>query len=184
MLADEGHPLCPLIVWNDRRVDPLENYLEEWGKSLGLAQAPGVTGLSPEFLPAKWLWLRQYSFDVVARTRRLMAVTDYVVFSPSGRAVVDASSTGLTGTYAVEAGDWWEEGLRESGIERRLLSDVVLSGTLIGVTTESASMRLGQPIGISVVAGGFDHHLAAIGFGLGTVADASISTGTVLAALA
>jgi xylulokinase len=43
--------------------------------------------------------------------------------------------------------------------------------------------RLGLPAGIPFAVGALDHHAAAFGAGVGTLADASLSTGTVLAAL-
>jgi sugar (pentulose or hexulose) kinase len=65
-----------------------------------------------------------------------------------------------------------------------MLSKVLRPGSVGGRTSSRAGELLGVPAGIPVAVGSLDHHVAALGAGVGSVADVSISTGTVLAAVA
>jgi sugar (pentulose or hexulose) kinase len=64
-----------------------------------------------------------------------------------------------------------------------MLAKPLPPGTAAGRTVARASELLGLPADIPFSVGALDHHAAALGSGLGEVAEASLSTGTVLAAL-
>jgi xylulokinase len=74
--------------------------------------------------------------------------------------------------------------LHTFGLEAAQLAQPLAPGTTCGRTVAAAASLLGLPAGIPFAVGAIDHHAAAIGSGLGRFADVSISTGTVLAALA
>lgn len=184
LLDAEGRELTPLIGWTDRRAHPLPSDLIAFGKSPEHERQTGLAGIVPERAPAKWLWFAKNEPTLWAKARYLMTISDYLVYSLTGRREGDASTAVLTGLYSLPMGGWWGEGLARFGIEADKLSKSLIPGTAVGHTGSTARNRLGLPAGISLTAGALDHHAAALGAGVGTFADASLSTGTVLAALA
>lgn len=180
--ADERE-LTPLVLWTDRRAYPLDPAWVAFGASAEFAGATGMVGFAPECAPAKCLWFARNDPGVWFRARRIMTISDYLVFGLTGRQVGDASTAALTGLYDLRTGDWWPEALTRFGIELCQLSAPLLPGTCVGVTSARAGARLGLPPGVPFAVGALDHHAAALGAGLGRLAEASLSTGTVLAAM-
>jgi xylulokinase len=112
-----------------------------------------------------------------------MTLSDYFTFSLTGEPAGDASTAAFTGLYSTAGGGWWPEALEFFDVPRTSLSRPLRPGTTCGRTVPRALELLGLPPGVCFAVGGLDHHMAAIGSGLERLADASISTGTVLAAL-
>jgi sugar (pentulose or hexulose) kinase len=112
-----------------------------------------------------------------------MTISDYLTFVMTGKRNGDASTAVLTGLYSLPAQSWWPEALTAFGIKREQLSLPLPPGSIGGRTGSQAAELLGLPMGIPFAVGALDHHAAALGSGLGVFADASLSTGTVLAAL-
>ena len=77
----------------------------------------------------------------------------------------------MPGTFHVVTGAW------------HLSTDVALPGTVAGKVTPVGADLLGIAPGVPFVVGSLDHHIAAIGAGVGQLADMSESTGTVLGCL-
>ena len=73
--------------------------------------------------------------------------------------------------------------LEAAGLERAMLSAPLAPGACAGAVGTSGARTLGLRAGIPFAVGSLDHHCAALGAGLGTLAPMSESTGTVLAAL-
>jgi sugar (pentulose or hexulose) kinase len=183
LLDRYGGPLTPLVIWTDRRAHPLEPAVGKFGDSERFRRTTGFAGLTAECAPAKWRWLQQHQPDVWRRATRVMTLSDYFTFSLTGEPAGDASTAAFTGLYSTAGGGWWPEALEFFDVPRTSLSRPLRPGTTCGRTVPRALELLGLPPGVCFAVGGLDHHMAAIGSGLERLADASISTGTVLAAL-
>jgi sugar (pentulose or hexulose) kinase len=112
-----------------------------------------------------------------------MSISDYFTFALTGETAGDASTAAFLGVYDLPLRRWWPEALAAFEIEAAQLSTPLTPGSACGRTTTAAEALLGVPRGLPFAVGALDHHAAAIGSGLGTLGDVSISTGTVLAAL-
>ena len=183
LLDRNDEPLTPLIIWNDRRAHPLEKEVDEFAHSERFQHTTGLAGLTAEFAPAKLRWYQRHEPAIWARTARVMTLSDYFAFALTGEVVGDGSTAAFTGLYSTAKGEWWTEALEFFAVPRTLLSRPLRPGTPCGRTVLRALDLLGLPPGVCFAVGGLDHHMAAIGSGLERLADASISTGTVLAAL-
>jgi sugar (pentulose or hexulose) kinase len=183
LLDDAGRELTPLVFWTDQRARPLDPELVAFGETSEFARTTGLTGLVPECAPAKCLWFARNQPAIWARARRVMTISDYLVFGLTGRRVGDASTAVLTGVYDLPLRSWWPAALARFGIDENQLSTPMLPGTPCGLTSGRAAELLGLPEGVPFAVGALDHHAAALGAGIGLLADASLSTGTVLAAL-
>ncbi len=183
LLDAHDEPLTPLIVWTDTRGEPVEPVLVAWAETDAFRRRIGFGGLSGQSAATKWRWFQRHEAAVWARARRVMTISDYLTFALTGERVGDASTAAFLATYDLVEGAWWPEALQALAVEADRLSTPLRPGAACGRTTTRASALLGVRAGIPFAVGALDHHAAAIGSGLGRLADLSISTGTVLAAL-
>jgi xylulokinase len=183
LLDESGNELTPLIFWNDQRARPLEPELEAFSRTPWHAQVTGMREIAPERMPAKCRWLARHKPRVWGRARSVLTIADYLACSLTGQRVGDASTAVLTGLYSLPDRCWWTAALEVFGLKEAQLVRPLPPGSPAGRTTARATALLGLPAGIPFAVGALDHHAAALGSGLGAVADASLSTGTVLAAL-
>ena len=184
LLDERDEPLTPLIVWIDARGEPVAPELAAWAHTEEFRRTIGFSGLSGQTAPTKWNWLQQHAPAVAKRARRFMTVSDFFTFALTGERAGDASTAAFLAIYDPETGGWWPEALRRFALAPEMMSRLLRPGSPCGRTTQRATECLGVPAGISVAVGALDHHAAALGSGLERLADLSISTGTVLAALA
>lgn len=176
-------PLTPLILWTDTRGEPVDPHWQAFARGDAFQRTVGFAGLSGFSAVTKWRWFQQQAPDVWSRTARVMTISDYFTFALTGERVGDASTAAFLGLYDLNAGAWWPAAGRKFGVDAAFLSRPLCPGSPCGVTSARATHLLGLPAGVPFAVGALDHHVAAIGSGLGALADLSISTGTVLAAL-
>jgi sugar (pentulose or hexulose) kinase len=183
LLDGNSRALTPLIFWTDQRARPLDARLAEFGTSVRHARVTGLASIVPECAPAKWAWFARNEPALWSRVAHALTVSDYLAYALTGERVGDASTAVLTGLYHLEAQSWWKEALATFDVNEKVLPRVLRPGTPCGRTNANATQLLGIPAGVPFAVGALDHHAAALGSGLGRFADASLSTGTVLAAL-
>ncbi|MEO6246319.1 MAG: FGGY-family carbohydrate kinase [Opitutaceae bacterium] len=184
LLDERDEPLTPFIVWIDSRGEPVEPALAAFAQSENFRTAIGFAGLSGQSAPAKWRWFERNAPTVWGGARRIMTISDYFAFALTGERVGDASTVAFLALYDLLNRRWWPEAIEKYGVDAAKFSTLLCPGSASGRTTAQATALLGVPAGIPFAVGALDHHAAAIGSGLGRLADMSISTGTVLAALA
>ena len=114
---------------------------------------------------------------------RVLTLPEYFALALTGEAVGDASTAAMTGVLDTGHGRWWPEALDFFGVKVAALALPLAPGTFCGRTNEGGRALLNLPPGVRFAVGGLDHYMAALGSGLDRLGDASISTGTVLAAL-
>ncbi|MCD4825431.1 MAG: hypothetical protein K8S55_12610 [Phycisphaerae bacterium] len=184
LLDEHDKPLTPLILWPDARagqIDPAVRQLSERDDFLGVTGI-GI-GCDNQFAVAKLKWFQRQCPELWAGAARIMTISDYLVFSLTGRAVGDAGTASLLGLWDVSRQRWWDDALRLIGIAPSQLSPPLAPGTAAGNLTAEATGRLGLKPAIPLAVGSLDHHVAAIGAGVGQACQFSESTGTVLACL-
>jgi xylulokinase len=184
LLDQNDQPLTPLIMWTDSRGDPVPAELETFAQTEAFRRTIGFAGLSGQSAAAKCVWFARNAPAVWSRTRRIMTISDYFTFALTSERVGDASTAAFLGIYDLVSGGWWPDALRKFGVDTDRLSAPLVPGSRCGRSVARAAEQLGVPAGIPFAVGALDHHAAAIGSGLERLADLSISTGTVLAALA
>ncbi len=179
--ADE--PLTPLIFWNDTRGESMVAEAS-FSRTEEFRRRVGFSGVSGQTAACKWLWFQRNKPDLWRRARRIMTISDYFTFAMTGERAGDAGTAAFLGIYDLPARGWWPAALDMFGIPAQHLSSPLRPGSPCGQTVSRATAMLGVPAGLPFAVGSLDHHVAALGAGLGAFADVSISTGTVLAALA
>ena len=183
LLDANDEPLTPLIVWLDRRAKKVYPRLRQlWDRADFLeVTGLGITGL--EVGTVKLCWFLNEEPEIWRRVKRVMTITDYLVYSLTGETSGDEGTASLLGLLDLRKHDWWDDALAALGLSRRQMSKLLGLGTTAGHITAQAARRLGLKKGMPVLVGSLDHNIAAIGAGIDYLAPVSESTGTVLACL-
>jgi len=185
LLLDENNaPLTPLILWPDIRAEHIDQAVTSlWRHPHFLATTGIGIDVSPEFCVAKLKWFEHQHPDIWVRTRKVMTISDYFVFMLTGKTVGDAGTASLLGLYDLWQHNWWTDAFAMLGIDPSLFSIPLLPGTIAGVIRPEGAKLLGLNNAVPLAVGSLDHHMAAIGAGVPSVAPTSESTGTVVACL-
>ncbi len=182
LLDKSDKPLTPLILWSDERVTELPESItklignKDFLYRTGQGIKPGVQSMI-----AKIDWIQKMDPDLWKKTRHILSISDYLVYSLTGKKIGDLSTSSMTGLLDIKNHIWWKEALDVFGIAQEDLSIPVKIGTEIGKLTTKGAELIGLSPGINMFAGGLDHHMVAVGAGLTHLNYISESTGTVLA---
>jgi xylulokinase len=178
-------PLTPMILWPDRRASDLrpEPRIEDlWGRADFLSRT-GLGMYAVELCLAKLIWFQRERPETWADCTCIQSISDFLVFSLTGRRVGDQGTAALLGLWDLSRRSWWREALRAAGTSREMLSKPLPPGARAGFTTAGAKTLLGLPAGIPLAVGTLDHHAAAIGAGIRSLEVPCVSIGTVLACM-
>ncbi|TVR56110.1 MAG: hypothetical protein EA426_14090 [Spirochaetaceae bacterium] len=176
-------PLTPLVVWTDVRADEHDAQLDAVAQDPEFLTTTGLGAFGKRMTVAKLNWFRRHRAKTWERTRYVLSISDFVAFLLTGQTAGDSSTASLLGIWDVVNARYWEKALLALRLDRSLFATARRPSTIIGATTHTLATRLGLPETAVVSAGSLDHAAAAVGAGIGRLADASESTGTVLAAL-
>ncbi len=182
LLNKEEKELTPFILWNDEQADMMPE-VQSFTQKATFAETTGIgIDVSNQFLINKLKWIQATDPALWQQVHYVLTMPDYLCFKLTGQRVVDASTASLTGLLDYKKNDWWQQATTIVGIEKSMLSDVVPLGLNVGIIEDSNNF-LGLNNGTVFCTGGLDHHVAAIGAGVGKFFDISESTGTVIAAV-
>jgi sugar (pentulose or hexulose) kinase len=184
LLDEKREPLTDIVLWPTMYTDDIDPKMTAYWKNQNYLKITGQGYDGNGFAIAKLLWLQKRQPDMWAKVHYFMTISDYFMFGLTGVAATDAGTSSLLGCLDIQKGSFWKEGLSSLGLESELFAEVLQMGEFCGATISGNSQNLGLDAGIPLFAGGLDHVVAAIGAGLGTVAEVSESTGTVLACVA
>lgn len=171
----DGVPLHPAIMWQDRRTAPLALAMDDCNPLVY-----GKTGLkiSPVFSAIKMTWLRRERPEVWARTHKMIGIQDWVLYQLSGRFVTDQSFGSRTNLLDLSTRNWDPELLALFDVEARMLCDLVPPGSIVGGLTSAMASETGLCEGLPIVSAGGDQQCAALGLGLFSGERAVSNTGT------
>ena len=183
LLDEHDHPLTPLVLWPDRRAEHIDPKLTVFWQQPAFLEVTGVGVVNEENCMAKIVWFQNQQPEIWSRTARVMTISDYFTFGLTGQYVGDQGTASLLGFWDLPNACWWDEGLQCLSLTTDQLSQPLKPGTFAGRVTSDGAKRLGLPGEIPFAVGSLDHHMAAIGGGLGQHGDFSDSTGTVMVCL-
>lgn len=182
LLDSSDQPLTPFILWTDERVTAFPAPLQVLINKTDFLAKTGL-GIQPgrQSLLAKADWFRENQPLVWDGMKRIMSISDYLMFALTGHKVSDFSTSSMTGLLNIPEGRWWVEAADIFSIDLNYLSIPLAVGTLIGNLTMEGASRIGLSSRSLLYSGGLDHHMVAIGAGIPYYNAVSESTGTVLA---
>ena len=126
-----------------------------------------ITGLRPHsmYSLSKLMWMKEHHPDMWADTKRILLMEDYVVYRLTGVRQIDYSLATRTMAFDIAKLDWSEAMFDLAGIDPRLMSKPVPTGTPAGTLTRSAAQEVGLPQSVVIVSVSHDQVAAAIGAG-------------------
>lgn len=183
LLDRNDQPLTPLILWPDCRVEKVDQKLSKLWSRQDFLEVTGIGFQSPQSCIAKLLWFQKERPDIWSQTARVMTISDYLTFGLTGQYLGDQGTASLLGILDLRHGQWWGDALDCLHLTQAQLSRPLSPASFAGPIISTGVKLLGLPADIPFVVGSLDHHMAAIGAGVGPIADFSESTGTVMACL-
>jgi sugar (pentulose or hexulose) kinase len=180
LLDGNKNPLTPVVLWCDDRAENMDGIEDLFFRSDFIEDTGMGLTCSHQFCAAKLLWFQRYQPDLWSRTAYIATVSDYFTYAMTDRFAGDTGTASLLGMLNIRTRTWRFDIVDLEGKQR---PTPFLPGTVIGNVTGKMCDLVDLPRGIPFVLGSLDHHMAGVGAGLGTIADMSESTGTVLACI-
>jgi xylulokinase len=160
-----GEPLCPAIIWPDRRAQrEVAEITERCGarRVIECAGSPLATG----FMAATLLWLQRHAPQLWGRVRKVLLPKDYLRFRLTGQYATDPSDGSGTLLLDVRQRNWSAELLDGIGVARELLPPILPSAGVAGRLLRAAARVLGLPVGTPVATGAGDTACSMLGAGV------------------
>jgi xylulokinase len=118
---------------------------------------------------SKLLWMKRHRPEVMAKTKRLLMVKDYILWRLTGAHVTDPSDASAINLMDLASRQWSVELCSFAEVDPSVLSDIAPSSARAGCVTPEASAATGLTAGVPVAPGGGD--VAALALGCGVIAD-------------
>lgn len=176
MTDEAGNPLAPAMLYTDPRgKEECAELVEKLGLE-NIARITGVTAHEMYGLP-KILWQKKQNPEIYAKTKHILQMEDYVVFSLTGNAQIDYSLATRSMAFDINTLTWSDEILEAAGVDKSLLSTPVPTGTDAGEITDEAVKKTGlskkthiisisqDQVAACIGAGAFDESIAVDGAG-------------------
>ena len=178
MTNGAGEPLHTAMLYTDPRG------AEECGslvEKLGEARIAEITGLRPHemYSISKMMWIKKHQPEVYAAAKRIHLIEDFVVWHLTRKAQIDYSLATRTMAFDIHTLNWSPEVFEAAGIDMKLMSEPVPTGTSAGTITLAAAQRTGLNKDCVIVSVSHDQVAAAVGAGAFDGAVAVDGAGTV-----
>ncbi len=173
----DGLPLRNALIWMDRRSEAQCGYLR---KHVTQEKIASITGnrVDPYFALSKLLWFKEKEPGAYGKAYKILQVNGYINFRLTGRFTCDKVHASLMGLYDVNRLSWSEELCTLLDLKPELLPQVFEATDIIGTVSREASLAMGLPEGIPVVAGNVDASSSALEAGVAGTGEAVEMTGT------
>lgn len=176
-----GRPLYWSMTTFDARAEEQTRW---WEENFGAYEMYSITGQPltssmPIYTLPKIQWLRENEPGLYKKTWMFLCWEDYINLKLCGEPVMDFSVATRTMMFDIRKKVWSSDILEEAQIDESLLSDVQLSGTVVGEVSREAAEEVGLSEGTLVVTGGHDQPCGALGAGITETGSAMDATGTV-----
>ena len=150
-------------MWTDQRATAeCDELKEKWGGKIfdTCCQMPAPTWTLPQMM-----WLKANEPEILARTKHVLFVKDYVRFLLTGEDATDRIEAQGTLFFDMAEGDWCDELVELAGLSRAALPRFVDPAGVAGRVTREAAAFTGLPEGLPVVCGSSDSAVEDYGAG-------------------
>lgn len=182
LLDKKDCPLTELILWPDRRSPEIFPQVKELWTLPEFHQTTGMgIDASANLCVNKLLWLRANRPEVWEKVKSVMTISDYLTFLFTGERIGDLGTASLLGLLDCKNSKYWLNAFEILELDKSVFSKRCRVGTKIENVTGEIAKQIGIKDTTCFHIGSLDHHMAAVGAGVGEIAEMSESTGTVLA---
>lgn len=165
IVDSKGNLVRDAIIWADQRS---EKAISQIYKAIPEEDYRKITrnSLSTGFMVSSLIWLREQEPENFKRAYKIMLPKDYIRYRMSG--VMSTDMSDASGTVIFDTGKReWAWGLIDRlGLERELFPECTESSERVGVITAECEGLTGLKAGTSVVCGGGDTPMQALGNGM------------------
>lgn len=160
----EGNPLYPAMLYTDPRG---AEECRELTDCLGADQIACITGLRSHemYSICKLMWIKKHCPEIYEAAGHVFLMEDFVVFHLTGKAQIDYSLASRTMAFDINTLDWSSLVLEAAGIDRKLFSACVPTGSAAGTILPEAAARTGLSVRTQIVSVSHDQVAAAVGAG-------------------
>lgn len=174
----EGKVLSNTMIYMDKRGT------QECGEFVNLCSEDEIYTTSgqfvdPMFAVCKLRWLQKNKPELLAKTKKISFITDFITHSLGAEHCCDYSLAARSGMFDIKQKKWWEVALRFAGVEVGQLPKPVPGGSVVGTLSSAVAKELGMDTAVKLIVGGHDQILAAIGSGAKKAGDIANGMGTV-----
>ena len=159
-----GNPVFPAIVWLDKRAKKQAREINSELEKVVYSHT-GIPEINPTWTASKIAWLKENQPAVYKKVSKFLLVQDFIIYRLTGKFVTEGSIACTTMLYDIVNHCWWDEALEVIGLEPGRLAELSQPGKIAGSLTHEAAGILGLPSGLSVVLGGMDQAVGAVGAG-------------------
>jgi xylulokinase len=131
----------------------------------------------------KLKWIQQHQPELYEHAWKFLLWGSFIPFMLGAEPTVDYSLANRTLLFDIDRCNWSDELLKLTGLDCTKLPDVFPAGTVIGQVSGQMAHELGLPANVTIVAGGHDQCLNAVGCGVIQPGRAMYGMGTYLCAV-
>jgi len=165
LLDGQDEPIRPVMLYTDPRG---EKECGELADRVGRERIEKIAGVKPHSMYSlpKVMWVKENCPEEYAKTKHILMMEDYVIYMLTGNAVIDYSLAARSMAFDIVRLTWSDEIFHAAGIDKKLFSTPVISGTGAGTVKKELAKELGLGQEVVIVPVGHDQVAAAIGSGV------------------
>jgi len=174
----EGNNLANAMVSSDARAEEIVNY---WSNDFGIEKIYSITGHTPHtlFTLYKILWIKAHRPDVWEKARYFLCFEDLFHYRLGLEPKISWPLAGRTMLFDVMRHEWSQPIMDAVGLDAKKLAEPVSPGEIIGIIPDRIGRKLGFRNPVTMVAGGHDQPVAALGAGVIETGMCMYATGSV-----
>ena len=156
-------PVRNAIIWADQRSGQAINYIERTAPDY---REKIFNSISTGFLAASLVWLRENEPENFEKINYVMLPKDYIRFKICGEIGTEISDASGTGLFDVIKHEWAYDIIAKLNLDAKIFVPCKNSHDLAGKLNHECAQLTELPEGISIIYGGGDTLVQAIGNGL------------------
>lgn len=178
LLDDCDRVLAPSMLYTDPKGHECVKALCE---KIPMESIAETTGVKPHEMYSiyKLMWLKIHRPEIFNTAKYVLLAEDYIIYLLTGVRKIDVSLAARTGAFDIEKKTWVADIFECAGIDRKLMSEPVPTGSVAGKLSDKMKAVLHISYDMTVVCGAHDQVAAMIGAGVFEENTAMDGTGTV-----
>ncbi len=178
VLDKDGNVLLPSMLYTDPRG---EKECKKLCDILGEERIVSSVGVKPHTMYSlpKIMWIKKNKPDIYGKIKHILLMEDFIIYKLTGKKKIDYSLAARTMAFDIRNKCWDKEIFEAAGVDEKLMSEPVPSGTVAGTVLPEIAAALGLKKDVKVVNGAHDQVASAVGSGALCAGLAVDGTGTV-----
>lgn len=172
---ETGKPLCPAIMWQDRRNADIVKELA--GRDDWITSKTGAK-INTVYAATKMTWLKRNQPAIYKKTYKLCSPSDFIIRAMTGEFITDETYSCRSLLADVHTCRPDNSLCEYFEVDPEKISTVIEPGNIVGYTTDKFYTKTQLPAGTPVISCGGDQQCSALGMGLIEPGNVVITTGT------